>query len=637
MRVAMRLLVACAILLSPFRVSAQEVDPIEVFGSLARFQFAMLAPDGVQLAFVIPRDDGEYVGIVNLEDTTQEMRGLLVDGNVISLAWLTNDRVAISYRVSAYYWGANRDSYRAVIVSDEMQGVTVTLGPHVAGEDILDYAPDEPGAAYIGAWSPTAWDEYSIYRLNPASGAAIREYRGNRDTARWVMDGSGNIAARIDVLDRGERDAIFVPDGGDGFRQIGIINDTPENSGFAVGLAGDASSLAVLSRRGGYREGLYTYDLLTGEWDEDPLFLNPDGDVVNVIRDHRNGRIVGSVYFENGAPKFEYFFAEDEELRRRISEVLGGRTINITSRSADGDRVLLAASSPTHPPESYVFVISSGQLVPLGGDFAGVENLTLGETRPHSYVGSDGVELTGFLTLPPIADAGSLPAVVMPSGGNAFERFDFDVLAHFLALKGYAVFRAGQRQNLHIGDLYEAGKLEAWVQTTHDDMGRAIASLADDGVIDEDRVCILGTYDNGFLAVIGTAIRPDQYACAVNLFGVLDLPRLMRWYSHVRNPTTFFYSSVARHWNDFDDDELERVTPINRANEIGAPLLLVALSWDRYRPPYLGVEDLVRALRRQDKEIVSIDYDDQAYAENRQIQKDMFREIDNFLDAHIGR
>jgi dipeptidyl aminopeptidase/acylaminoacyl peptidase len=243
------------------------------------------------------------------------------------------------------------------------------------------------------------------------------------------------------------------------------------------------------------------------------------------------------------------------------------------------------------------------------------------------------------LTLPPSADHTNLPAVVFPGGANSFERYDFDVLGHFLAMRGFAVFHAGQRQNLTLSELYEAGEIEGWVQTTHDDLAQAINALAAAGVVDKGRVCILGAYNDGYLAVIGAALRPEQYACAIDLFGIVDLKGVMRNYSFTRAPMTFMYYPTARHWSDYDEDELERFSPLSHVDVLDTPLLLIERTnsgLGRFGFSWLGVGNLVRALKQRDREVVWINYDSQEYAENQTVQKNMFREIGDFLDAHIG-
>ncbi len=432
-----------------------------------------------------------------------------------------------------------------MIISSEGPGDTVTLGPLISGEWVEDLAPNDPEAVYVSARSFAQINLYSIFKLDPVSGATNRVYAGKRETGKWIMDGEGSLVARIDVLDYGEEDAIFVPDGDGGFRQVGIINDTLENTGDVLGLATDnVSSLVARSRRGGVREGLYSYDLNSGTWG-DEIFLNPDSDVVGVLRDRRR-QIVGVTYYEEGVLRPTYFSPEDQEVQEVIGAALNGFTIYIVSRSANGgDRLLLAASSPIHPPDFYVFDSSTGRLVPLGGDYPALGGVTLGETRPHTYVASDGTELTGLLTLPAAAQASNLPMIVILPGPSGFERLGFNWMAHFLANQGYAVFHAGARQNLGFGELYGEGMIEEWVETAHGDIAQAIASLAESGIVDGDRVCNLGNGDDGYLSVIGAALTQGQYACAISLFGFFDPLAVKRNLASVRDSTTIINSCLS--------------------------------------------------------------------------------------------
>jgi len=71
------------------------------------------------------------------------------------------------------------------------------------------------------------------------------------------------------------------------------------------------------------------------------------------------------------------------------------------------------------------------------------------EMRPMQvvhYQARDGLKLQGYLTLPvPAPDGAKPPLVVMPHGALDSRRLGFDVVAQFLASRGYAVFQPNYR------------------------------------------------------------------------------------------------------------------------------------------------------------------------------------------------
>jgi len=66
-----------------------------------------------------------------------------------------------------------------------------------------------------------------------------------------------------------------------------------------------------------------------------------------------------------------------------------------------------------------------------------------------SYKTRDGVDITGYVTMPPGVSAQSLPMVVMPHGGpESRDDTSFDWFPQFFAVRGYVVFPA-QFSRLH--------------------------------------------------------------------------------------------------------------------------------------------------------------------------------------------
>lgn len=281
---------------------AQNADLASLFGALPRFQHATLSPDGVHLAVVQPVEAGHAIAIINLEVPNAEPRRIGVDGEVLQLQWIDNERMAVGYTSRVYsqsYISTSsvsavpREQYRMFILS------ALTAGPHhevglngVYSQTVEDVAPDVSGNFYISGWNYLTSSAHSIFEINSRNGASTRVHTGGEDTARWFMDGQGQVLARIDIPAFDSRDLIFVPSDNGTYRQIGSLNDGPENKGYVAGVTEEGNDLAVLSRADNGRQGLYRYSLTSGNLGE-VIYSRPDSDIVDAVLDERTRRVIG--------------------------------------------------------------------------------------------------------------------------------------------------------------------------------------------------------------------------------------------------------------------------------------------------------------------------------------------------------
>jgi dipeptidyl aminopeptidase/acylaminoacyl peptidase len=61
------------------------------------------------------------------------------------------------------------------------------------------------------------------------------------------------------------------------------------------------------------------------------------------------------------------------------------------------------------------------------------------------------------------------------------------------------------------------------------DISDGVNALAQQGVIDPKRACIVGFSYGGYAALAGVTVQQGRYRCAVSGSGVSDLPAMLKW------------------------------------------------------------------------------------------------------------
>lgn len=198
----------------------------------------------------------------------------------------------------------------------------------------------------------------------------------------------------------------------------------------------------------------------------------------------------------------------------------------------------------------------------------------------YEYEARDGLKIPTLLTLPRsrVESPSNLPAVMLPHGGPAsHDSVGFDWLAQAIANRGYLVIQPQFRGSTGFSLAHkDAGKGE-WGKKMQDDLTDCIENLVKRGVVDSDRVAIVGASYGGYAALAGAVFTPDLYRCAVSINGVSDLPRMLddERFKHGTN------SWVADYWTDSmiggegGKRALREISPVTFPERVVSPVLLV--------------------------------------------------------------
>jgi len=253
------------------------------------------------------------------------------------------------------------------------------------------------------------------------------------------------------------------------------------------------------------------------------------------------------------------------------------------------------------------------------------------------YQARDGLLIHGFLTVPVGHERKNLPLVVMPHGGPwVRDVWGYDPLVQLLANRGYAVLQMNYRGSPGYGEELYANARRQIGRQIQDDIEDATRWAIKAGVADAQRIAIFGGSYGGYSALFALGHNPELYRCGISFAGVTDWPAI---YS---NSDATEYKESRRYWRDqigdpdTDGEFLKEISPVNFADRIGAPVLLIQGREDHRVPPDQA-RRMIAALEKVGRKPESLFVAGVGHSLGREKNRiEIFKSITAFLEKQLG-
>jgi dipeptidyl aminopeptidase/acylaminoacyl peptidase len=217
------------------------------------------------------------------------------------------------------------------------------------------------------------------------------------------------------------------------------------------------------------------------------------------------------------------------------------------------------------------------------------------------YKAGDGMDIAAVLTLPPGVPGKNLPVIVMPHGGpEARDYPGFDWWAQAFASRGYAVLQPNFRGSSGYGAAFLRAGYGEWGRKMQSDISDGLAFLAQSGIADPGRACIVGASYGGYAALAGVTLQKGFYRCAVSVAGVSDLPKMVATDVKESGRDATLVRALRQQVGSGKD--LRAVSPVRLADAADAPILLVHGREDTV-VDYDQSADMAKALQKAGKPV----------------------------------
>lgn len=645
-RMAAALALALVSIMFSFEASAQ-TPPLEAYGASPAIDYMTLSPSGELIARIEVVNETRALAVTRIATGQHIFAASVGEAKVRDLSWIGENRVLIvtSQTQSIHTLGVPRtELFYGMILDLETKNLV----------QVLRQTPDVLATLYGGAFvRKTAQGEVlftrgvnvingqiNLHRINLETGRGRSVEAMDRDTDDYVLDREGGVVAIADYVERSGRWSLRLPNGR-GLRETWSV-DAPVDTPKLIGLGRTPRTIIISAERpdlgsdADSEDGfvLFEVDVDKGEWTRLPFEHHPD-----FLVHHPESRLlIGGGRTEEDGVRYE--FSDPTAARRwnSIERAFPGQRPRLVSWSDSLKQVLVFID--TGEPGLYRLVdFSTGVADVAGVAYPTIPVEQVGAVRPIRYAAADGLEINGYLTLPPgVTAASNLPLVVLAHGGPAARDIGgFDYWAQALASRGYAVLQANFRGSTGYGRAFlEAGYGE-WGRKMQTDLSDGVRWLAAEGMVDPARVCIVGASYGGYAAMAGLTLDREAYRCGVAVNGVSDLRRMVNWEARQEGRQN---SQTVRYWNRFmgavrlNDRALDALSPALLADSVEGPLLLIHGKDDTVVP----IEQsrlMDAALRRAGKpvELVELAGEDH-WLSRTETRQTMLREMVRFLEAN---
>jgi dipeptidyl aminopeptidase/acylaminoacyl peptidase len=566
----------------------QAAAPLEAYGRLPSMESVSISPDGTMIAFIVTAETGNnrYIVVQPLGGTPIQT-ATVGFRKVRGIKWAGNDHVVIITTTTDVVPGVFYAGEQVQGASLNVRNGKMTRLPERSAESLVNVLMGQVQPGMIGGKPSiltalfvsdgisirTANERLDLYSIDLDTGIARRQQMGDTSTRGYLARNDGTPLAKVSLRQRETVSQWTLSlRKGSTWQDVYQVNapiDTPD----LFGITRDGTKLVVDSwdEQEGWR--LTYLDIATGKLGDHIGTIKP----TEVLTDN-DAVVLG---YESQDSFIDYDFTEPalKAAWPMIKGVFKGKQVTLSSWTPDFGKLVVYVDAGSESGAFYLVDLTAKKVNPLGRAYPKLAAADVGEVRAVKYKAADGLEISGYLTLPPgQSNAKGLPLVVLPHGGpQARDVAGFDWWSQSLASRGYAVLQPNFRGSDGFGQAFvEAGHGE-WGRKMQTDLSDGVTYLAAQGTIDPKRVCIMGASYGGYAALAGVTLQKDVYRCAVSVAGIGDVSDFLQWRVNQGGSK----SLTIRYWNRFlgieayNDPKLAAISPAQLAAKASAPILLI--------------------------------------------------------------
>lgn len=550
--------------------------PRDAFTSTRALLAVRLSPDGRHVAYL--REQGQTRSLWLLPTTGGPARQLLARTEADQVQWSSDGRWLFVV--------APRRTLAAVAIEGR-GGMRVPLGG-VEQREVMQLDPSQPAAVVLRERvRDAAGERWRIVRMDARGRRTLL-----REDRHWIHDVAFDTRGRVAALTRfeGAHDAIHRVAANGRLQEVrrlepmaraALLGMTPQGD---VVLRGDTGGnfrrLLRLDRAG----ALHTLHAdPRGEADLEDVVLDP-ATLQPLVASYRS--TVAATYGLGAAKR------DVDAINRRFP----GRDVGIgVGSGADAHWLVSERDSILRDPRWHLYD-------PRKGRFRNILDIdskasrplpeaSLARKFPFAYRASDGMQVRGFLLLPPGVDPARAPLVAHVHGGpiNHF-RPGYDGIAQMLANRGYVVFQSNFRGSTgHGRDYMFASRGDYGNGRVQQDIVEGVRHLLAQGIGDPQRVGIVGHSFGGYSTLLGVTFAPELFKVGVAGAPPADFGWSMRWLVDAGDQGALPDRSLVATLRALSIDPADPATytrlhaqsPVANASKLRRPLLLLAGGADR--------------------------------------------------------
>ncbi len=315
-----------------------------------------------------------------------------------------------------------------------------------------------------------------------------------------------------------------------------------------------------------------------------------------------------------------------------------GGSISSVNISKSEKLARLTVSTSASPSNIYLYNFETGELKKLTNTLnPEIDSNDLVEGQVVRYASFDGLEIPAIYYQPKQATADNkVPALVWVHGGPGGQsRLSYFALIQYLVNHGYAILAVNNRGSggygkefNHLDDKNHGDK----------DLKDCVAGkdfLASTGVIDMEKVGIIGGSYGGYMTMAAMTFEPEAFDVGVNIFGVTNWLRTLKsippyWesfrkalYDELGDPTTE------------DSVRLYNISPLFHTQNVTKPLMVLQGAND-VRVLQVESDEIVAGVKANGVPVEYVIFEDEGHGfRKKENEIEGYGQIKVFLDKYL--
>ncbi len=596
--------------------SVQSIDQpyaIEEWAKRSDISNVSLSPDGNKLALMkIPSKDGMPVlEIYNANDLSE--KPFIMNAKPMEMTgfdWVTNSQIIFTARLQVRDmidgWNQGVYDYAGGLLTldkDPKKSKSTKISDNFSVRSTL---PTKPNKVLIAVREKTGTKasskksritSYYEYDVRTKRRKLITTSGGRVSVSSFDIHGNPRFGSRYDAPSN-SFETYYREKGSNGWSLIHARHRDDFQDWRPVGLDSEvAGNLLVIAHNGKNTQGLWSFNPKTKKHEE-LIYHRADVDIGTRrhTNAYTNGEDITAVSYRDGRDtKYEWFDGEEKALYEQLKAIIPyADGMFISDRTKDGNSMIIYNVGPRDPGTYYL--LKDGKLDVIGSKYPQFSGKQLADVKAITYTARDGKKIPGFITVP--NSQPPYPLVVMPHGGPFVrESVYFDPWAQLLANRGYMVLQPQYRGSKGYGlDFYTTAFINGGQggYQMQDDKDDGALYLAEQGLVDKDRMMMFGWSYGGYAALVAASRTPQIYKCVIAGAAVPDPNDQISYY---RNRMAFFPDRGSMEQLNMWDDSIH---PIKEVAKVNVPMLVVHGDVDQRTPPR-AARAYLEALEENDK------------------------------------
>jgi dipeptidyl aminopeptidase/acylaminoacyl peptidase len=617
--------------------AADAPPPLEAFGRLPHVDNIVISPSGKRTAFVIDTPKGRSVVVA--EGVKPLMRQLIIEapahgaqaqkeGKIRYLEWADDDHLVVGAEKTENLVAltGRKEAIQQVAVLNASTRTSFWVFEHAG--DVLQAVFGEYGFAKKNGHTygyftgqPTddgrLIDRLDLFQVDLDSKHTTAAAYGTDLQRSWLVGKDGALLAYADYDAKTQDWRLYEG------RRRELLTQDKKNAYDSADLDGQGRTAGtiIFEKPDDDGQSQYFETSLAKGAPQARLF---EGQLVSrLLHDRRTGLLVGMVT-DGDYPEITYFDPVREARWKGTKKAFAGLNVSLQSADDAYEHLIVLTEGEGDPGTYWQVDLTTGKAEPFGEAYPDIPAKAVGARKVFDYKAADGLQLHGILTLPVGRDPKNLPVIVLPHGGpHARDYLSFDWWPAALASRGYAVFQPNFRGSSGYGVKFAQAGFGEWGRKMQTDISDGLKALADQGIVDPKRACIVGASYGGYAALAGVTVQQGLYRCAVAVAGVSDLRAMLSDEADQHDEQSW----EVRWWKDWmgakslGDGALRKISPANLADHADAPILLIH-GKDDTTVPIEQSRIMERALKRAGKPVEFVQLDSEDHYLSRQATRE---------------